>query len=169
MRVSEEFFLRLLEELRQYVVIVEGKKDKEALKTLGVKNIIAINSKPLLDIVNTIRQRGDKEVIILTDFDKQGRKIEAKLRNLLQRYKIHTNEKLRWKMMRVGKNNIEDFRNEGIAGTIPGSINGGDIHGEISANINKIHYQSKDTSKRSYRKTRRHRGHIRSDRRPAGG
>ena len=164
---NEEAFLKLLDELKQKLVIVEGRKDKEALKTLGLKRIIAINGKPLIKIVNKIHELNIKETVILTDFDKQGRIIETKLRNLLHTYKIHTNAKLRSKMMRIGKNRIEDFKNFldlGISEIpIKGSFIGGDDYGEISANFNKIHNKSKNKSKRSNRKTRRNRGSVRSN------
>lgn len=58
--LDAEVLVRLLEKLKQEVVIVEGKKDKEALKTLGLKRIIAINSKPLIEIVNKIQKLGCK-------------------------------------------------------------------------------------------------------------
>ena len=65
------------------VIIVEGKKDKKALVSLGVKNIVTING-PLYKLVEDVAEMTD-EVVILTDFDREGRKLYGFLRNNLQR------------------------------------------------------------------------------------
>ncbi len=52
------------------VIIVEGQKDIESLVNLGIKNrIIAVSQ---YNIFNVIEGIPEKEVIILTDFDKKG-------------------------------------------------------------------------------------------------
>jgi 5S rRNA maturation endonuclease (ribonuclease M5) len=103
-----EELLDILEELSERLVIVEGKKDEKALKSLGLKDIIAINGRPLYKIAD-IALSTDKEIVILTDFDKKGRQIENKLKELLHRQNKKINSKLRWKVMALGKNKIEDF------------------------------------------------------------
>lgn len=64
------------------LIIVEGKKDYSALKTLGIKNIIAINRKPLYKFIEEINR---KEVIILTDLDREGKKLYSILKHNLQK------------------------------------------------------------------------------------
>ncbi|GAG36196.1 unnamed protein product [marine sediment metagenome] len=72
-----------LEKLRnsKKLIIVEGKKDKNALEKLKVKNVVAISRKPLYSFIEAINV---KEVIILTDLDKTGRKLYSVLKHKLQ-------------------------------------------------------------------------------------
>lgn len=52
------------------VIIVEGKNDADSLVNLGIKNrIITISQHNIFNIIEGI---SEKEVIILTDFDKKG-------------------------------------------------------------------------------------------------
>lgn len=72
-----------LEKLRnsKKLIIVEGKKDKATLEKLGVKNVVAISRKPLYAFIESINV---KEVIILTDLDRTGKKIYSILKHALQ-------------------------------------------------------------------------------------
>ena len=146
--ISEEKIIEILEELKEKVVIVEGKKDEKALKSLGVKNIIAINGKPLYRIME-IALKVKEELVILTDFDKKGREIEKRLKTLLQKHGENTNSKLRCKIMSLGKNSIEDLGNL----SSPYSLKEDDIHVKISTNFNKIRNKSRNRRKRSNRET----------------
>ena len=132
-RISEEEITKMVRDLEEKLVIVEGKRDKKALKSLGVKNIIAINGRPLYEVAE-IASKSKKEIVILTDFDKKGREIEKGLKNLLQRYRKHPNSKLRWRVMNLGKNKIEDFGN--LNSPNPLSFKEADIHVKISTNVN---------------------------------
>ncbi|MBI3034538.1 toprim domain-containing protein [Candidatus Woesearchaeota archaeon] len=64
------------------VVIVEGKKDKIALEKLGVKNIITI-SKPLYLVIDEAAAKA-ADAAILTDLDREGRKLYSRLSSGLQ-------------------------------------------------------------------------------------
>jgi 5S rRNA maturation endonuclease (ribonuclease M5) len=74
------------------LVIVEGKKDKAALKKLGIKNILALNSKPLYKIIDKV---DEKEVIILTDLDKTGKRLYSKLQHQLSQKGVKINNNFR--------------------------------------------------------------------------
>ncbi len=63
------------------LIIVEGKKDLIALSKIGIKNVISISRKPLYSFIDKISA---KEVIILTDLDKTGRKLYSILKHHLQ-------------------------------------------------------------------------------------
>jgi 5S rRNA maturation endonuclease (ribonuclease M5) len=65
------------------MVIVEGVKDKRALQLLGVKNVCCLNDAPLYKIVEKVAA-ANKKVVILTDLDREGRKLYGKLRTQLQ-------------------------------------------------------------------------------------
>ena len=138
---EEEQLNAAAEELRETLLIVEGGKDEKALKSLGVKDIIAINGRPLYKIAE-IAVKTRKEVVILTDFDKKGRQTEKRLRCLLQKRGKQPNSRLRWKVMALGKNKIEDF---GVLHT-PENISFGedDFHVKTCTNFDKIHGKSRD-------------------------
>ncbi|RLJ09792.1 MAG: hypothetical protein DRP15_02410 [Candidatus Aenigmatarchaeota archaeon] len=145
-------FKEVIDELNHCTVIVEGKNDANALKKLGVniKNIVKINSRPLAEVVYRISEtRKATEVVILTDFDQEGRRIASRLRVLLQRYKIHVNSSLRRSVMRFGRTRIEDLKN---------IIKEDDHYGKVGTDFHKISHKSENKNKRYSRKTRRDRG-----------
>ena len=75
------------------LIIVEGNKDKNSLEELGIKNIITIN-KPIFELVEEISVN-NKEVIILTDLDKHGKKLYHVIKHNLQRRGIKIDNKFR--------------------------------------------------------------------------
>ncbi|MEK6841072.1 MAG: toprim domain-containing protein, partial [Nanoarchaeota archaeon] len=54
------------------LILVEGKRDVKALNKLGLLNVSSID-KPIYLLIEDLARK-NKEVIILTDFDPQGRK-----------------------------------------------------------------------------------------------
>lgn len=124
----------IVNELQDKAVVVEGKKDVRALEALGLNHVIPINGRPLVELIPLLE---GKEVVILTDFDSEGRRIAARLRRLLQGYKIRFSPRLRGKLMSLRRNRVEDLRK--LASEL-GQVKKirGDTHGEISANINKV-------------------------------
>lgn len=76
------------------LIIVEGKKDKEALEKFGLKNIIQLNKKPLFQIIEDISNK-NKECVILTDLDKKGKQLYGKLNSGLCRYGVKVDNKFR--------------------------------------------------------------------------
>jgi 5S rRNA maturation endonuclease (ribonuclease M5) len=75
-----EDLLKIIEEIKDKTIIVEGKRDKRILCSLGIKNIVTIR-KGLYETVEGLKA---DEVVILTDFDSEGRRIAKKLNKLLQ-------------------------------------------------------------------------------------
>ncbi|MEM1657825.1 MAG: hypothetical protein QXK94_02180 [Candidatus Jordarchaeales archaeon] len=75
-----EMFKEILDEIKEYsergvTLIVEGKKDRDSLRKIGFRGpIITISGVKIHEIVE--RNRG-REVIILTDFDKEGERLAA--------------------------------------------------------------------------------------------
>lgn len=97
---SNEFPLlrKWISELRKdsktKLVIVEGKKDKEALEKLGIKSI------QLHKTNNSLNERVElfsksKECILLFDLDRAGRKLHAKIKESLQRLGVKVNSRYR--------------------------------------------------------------------------
>jgi len=134
-RSDIESFLNTMGKLKGSIIVVEGKRDELALRNFGIDNIVKISGKPLyrscLDLVKLKRRYKNKEVIILTDFDREGRKLASRLRLLLQRYKIHPNSRLRKEIMGLGKNKIEDLKSWT-------RIKEDDYYGKIGTHINKV-------------------------------
>ena len=79
--IGEEL-LKLFKEIKDKAVIVEGKRDKEVLCSFGFKKILTINK----GLYETAEKTKDKEVLILTDFDKEGKEIAKKLNIFLQSF-----------------------------------------------------------------------------------
>lgn len=76
-------------------VIVEGKKDRAALRKIGIhSNIFVLNTKPLFAVAEEIAESCG-EAVILTDLDDEGKKLYGKLNTLLQRLGITVNNDVR--------------------------------------------------------------------------
>lgn len=64
------------------IILVEGKKDKEALVSLGMTQIMTVQGKPLYQIAENVAAKY-KECVILTDLDAEGKKLFAYFRRAL--------------------------------------------------------------------------------------
>ncbi|MEK6934636.1 MAG: toprim domain-containing protein [Nanoarchaeota archaeon] len=73
------------------LVIVEGKKDKKVLEALGCQNIITISN----SLFNTLDSINSKEVIILTDLDRKGKRLYSISKKTLERKGIKVDTKFR--------------------------------------------------------------------------
>lgn len=63
-------------------IIVEGQNDIQSLVNLGIKNkIIAVSQKNIFEVIDNI---SEKEIILLTDFDKKGTFLFRRYRTELQ-------------------------------------------------------------------------------------
>lgn len=76
------------------LIIVEGKKDKEALEQLGLKNIVTLSKTPIFQVIEDI-SKITKEVVILTDLDKEGKKLFGKLNSGLGYHGVRVDNKFR--------------------------------------------------------------------------
>ena len=95
MEISKDLDLQLKKlKNSDKIIIVEGKKDNEALKKLGIKNIIELNKKPLFRIIEDIADNG-KECIILTDLDKKGKELYGKINSGLQKFGVKIDNSFR--------------------------------------------------------------------------
>jgi len=187
-KLTEEEVSEVLEELKGNILIVEGKKDEKALKSLGMRHIVRINSRTIAnvaqDAVSLAEKHKKREVIVLTDFDRKGRKLASKLRLFLQRYRIHANSRIRRDVMNLGIRCIEEMASISGAAPLSDEQNGRlkvrsafcpelgsgiakskecDDYGEISANFNKIRDKGTHKGKRCDRKAGRDRSDIRAD------
>ena len=75
------------------LIIVEGIKDKRALESLGLTNIMTLK-KPLYAVVEEIASK-TKEVILLTDLDPKGKELFARLSKDLQKHGVKVDNRFR--------------------------------------------------------------------------
>ncbi len=61
------------------LIIVEGKKDKTALEELGIGKIVCLKNAIYKEVEKAV-DNGNKEIVILTDLDKMGKKLYSKLK-----------------------------------------------------------------------------------------
>ncbi|MEM1514866.1 MAG: toprim domain-containing protein [Candidatus Bathyarchaeia archaeon] len=88
----------LIERLKEEVsagalLIVEGEKDVVSLKTIGINsNIIAVksNRKTLQEIIDELSSL-NREIILLTDFDRRGRELAERLYKSLEGMRAKVN------------------------------------------------------------------------------
>jgi len=111
-----EFLAKLREEERP--IIVEGKKDKAALRKCGVSNVFVLYHAPIYKIVESIVKRGEG-CIILTDLDKKGKQIYGKLNRELQQFGVNIDNSYRNFLFKKTKlRQIEGLYNYCIRGGI---------------------------------------------------
>jgi 5S rRNA maturation endonuclease (ribonuclease M5) len=82
------------ESLKGTPILVEGKKDFQALRELGVEGKISsakTAGKSRLDVISEIEQSGQREIILLMDFDRRGKELTEKLRQELEKVKVRPN------------------------------------------------------------------------------
>ena len=108
MEIILKVFEALAEEsVKGTPIVVEGKKDVEALRALGVEGTVVTvktGGKSFLDAVSEIEKMGVSEVILFLDFDRRGREGTKSLKQSLERTKIKPNDKF-WRLLSalVGK------------------------------------------------------------------
>jgi 5S rRNA maturation endonuclease (ribonuclease M5) len=85
---------------RGRVIVVEGIKDRESLRSMGVTGTILCLKNSRKNTVGFAEGLdGEKEVILLTDFDREGVFLAKQLARILNSQNIHTNLLL-WRELR---------------------------------------------------------------------
>ncbi|MBN2457790.1 toprim domain-containing protein [Candidatus Woesearchaeota archaeon] len=76
-------------------IIVEGKKDKRSLLGLGIRNNIhMLSTMPVYMVIENVAE-SEKEALILTDFDKEGKDLYKRLKTGLQDHGVRVDSRLR--------------------------------------------------------------------------
>jgi dTMP kinase len=101
----EEFLDKLRQESKDKLIIVEGLKDKKALESLGIQNVITLK-KPLYAVIEDIVD-SKKECIILTDLDKKGKELYAKLSSKLKQFGVKIDNSFREFLFKTKLRQIE--------------------------------------------------------------
>ncbi len=90
----EEIIAKLVDTAKGVPVVVEGQKDAEALRKLGVCGhifMLKTGGKSFADAVDEIEQSGAIEAILLFDFDRRGKQASAHLKVSLEHAHITPN------------------------------------------------------------------------------
>ena len=91
----EDVIAKLVDESSKGItIVVEGKKDAETLRELGVEGpvvTVKTGGKSFLGVASEIESSAPSEVILLLDFDRRGREGTKLLRQSLERVKIKVN------------------------------------------------------------------------------
>lgn len=104
--------LRLdLEKYKEYVIIVEGKKDVNALNKLGFEKVIALHKTgfSLREGIEEIIKDLDKKdkVCILTDFDRRGKMLYMKTKEIMQELGVRLDSSFRGLLIKARISHIE--------------------------------------------------------------
>jgi 5S rRNA maturation endonuclease (ribonuclease M5) len=121
LKEKEEQILQILEQLAEEnkngkPVLVEGRKDAEALKNLGINGQIIFaktGGKSLLDVVSEIEVAGASEILMLLDFDRRGRELTERLKRHIEKLGIKANMHYWLKLSSLIGKEVKDV--EGLA------------------------------------------------------
>lgn len=104
-----EKLIETLEEVKDFQVIVEGKRDRRALESLGFSKIHVLNSS-----FYEMAMKFQGHVLVLTDFDPEGEEIAGKLSALLEkagcRVDYSTRKKLKSLFIKNKINTVEGLK-----------------------------------------------------------
>jgi 5S rRNA maturation endonuclease (ribonuclease M5) len=96
-------------------VIVEGPRDKLALEVLGVRRIHMLHKRPVFALVEEVAQCC-KKAVILTDLDKEGKKLYGIISSGLQMHGVQVDNKFReWLQNNTKVSHIEGLSKIGLA------------------------------------------------------
>jgi len=100
-----------LEDLSQSTpIIVEGKKDVEALKRLGItKNVHHLNrGESVFNFCEDLSRR-TRSLIILTDWDRKGGMLARMLKEACRANEVEANLEIRAKLVILSKKEVKDI------------------------------------------------------------
>jgi 5S rRNA maturation endonuclease (ribonuclease M5) len=91
------------------IIVVEGRRDVESLRSLGIRGEIKLSSQqPLLDFTEQLSRSG-KDIVLLTDWDRKGGMVARKIIDYLQAFGIMPNTDIRARIGFLVKKRIKDI------------------------------------------------------------
>ncbi|PWB51079.1 MAG: DNA primase [Candidatus Methanoperedenaceae archaeon] len=91
------------------IIVVEGRKDVESLRYLGINGqILLASQQPLLDLTESLARSG-KKIVLLTDWDNKGYLIAKKLEKHLLVHGMIPDTRIRSKLRSLSKKSIKDI------------------------------------------------------------
>ncbi len=106
--------LKVLDELeelsRTTPIVVEGLRDVEALKHLGIeRNVVTLGRGSTLFNICEELSRKSREVVVLTDWDRKGGRLARVLRDGLEANGVKVIDHIRTKLVILSKKEIKDI------------------------------------------------------------
>jgi len=100
MKHKDEFklFKALINKLKNNIVLVEGKKDKDALCELGCNDVYVVQSRGQENIEKLLKRIKAENVIILTDIDNEGDRLCKNVEKVCRCLSINTDTIVRKKL-----------------------------------------------------------------------
>ncbi len=114
----KEYLLNLIKTIKELKeeskrgipILVEGRKDIESLKKLGIDgNFITVSHTPFFEIADELVNQGVKEVILLTDFDRAGKHYAREIIEELETRGIKVNKNIRKDIILYSHGNLKDI------------------------------------------------------------
>jgi len=101
--------LRDLEELPpEFVVLVEGQKDRSALGILGVqREVRTVQGGGMFQLAESLGREG-KKAVIMTDWDRTGGQLSRLLREALESNQVDYDDQIRARISRVARKDVKD-------------------------------------------------------------
>ncbi|MDD5339929.1 MAG: hypothetical protein PHV13_01630 [Candidatus ainarchaeum sp.] len=91
---------KILKQLREGWVFVEGKRDREALALLGCRNVLTISGNLRISC-DRVAEKGVETVFVLTDLDRRGEQLAALARDELEARSIRAELETRKALGRI--------------------------------------------------------------------
>ena len=91
------------------VIIVEGQRDRKALRALGITGTIVLGTKKSILVFCEEVAREYKNVIVLTDWDEKGEKLAALMEGYLRSTSAAVNMDIRKKIKNLVQKRIKDI------------------------------------------------------------
>ena len=93
-------------------IVVEGKKDSQALEQLGIKGKIITaktSGKSFLDVTVEIERQQYRQLILLLDFDRRGEELTKRLTRYLETVKIKANTTYWNELRAIVRRDVKDI------------------------------------------------------------
>jgi 5S rRNA maturation endonuclease (ribonuclease M5) len=104
-----EVFRKLAEKSMETVVLVEGKKDRSALRSLGIQgNIVCMKHSGYI-LFDFLDQIPDREIVLLVDFDEYGASLTRKITQYLEEKRVKVNSVFWRKLRGLVRRDVKDI------------------------------------------------------------
>ena len=106
----EDWINKLKEEDRnpETIILVEGKRDKEKLFKLGIRNVMDLKGRRYYDVLEDIADHYNN-AILLFDLDKHGERIFKKFKDMLEKEGVKTISSYREYLKNLTIEEVEDL------------------------------------------------------------
>ena len=106
----EELLRQLRERPEGTVLLVKGRKDRQALAVLDIEGeIVQVqDARGIFGVAEELARKG-QEAIVLTDWDRKGGQLAELLRHALKANGVRYDDTIRARMSALGKKEIKDI------------------------------------------------------------